>query len=85
MSQFDSLTNKTTKAKSIVVRVYESLGGSSEGTLVLDAPWLKVDKVFKADGLENELEELKVRDGGKKVDISLRGFEIATFKVLLKE
>lgn len=85
VSQFDSLTNKTTKAKSIVVRVYESLGGSSEGTLVLDAPWLKVDKVFKADGLENELEELKVRDGGKKVDISLRGFEIATFKVLLKE
>ncbi|EMG48395.1 ams1 Alpha-mannosidase [Candida maltosa Xu316] len=81
VSQFESLTKKE---KSIVVRVYESLGGSSKGTLVLDKKSVKVDKVFKTDGLENELEELKVVDGGK-VDISLRGFEIATFKILLKD
>lgn len=66
--------------KSAVVRVYESLGGSSVGELKITD--LKVDKVFKTDALEQNGEELKLLDNSVK--ISLRGFEVATYKILFK-
>lgn len=92
VSQYKSLTKNE---KSIIVRVYESLGGgNSKGQLIIDKSILKkIDKVFKTDGLENELEELKLNnkisddlsdDDVVVVDITLRGFEIATYKILLK-
>lgn len=65
--------------QSIVVRVYESLGGLSQGKLEFG---LSVDKVFKANALEEIEEEIELEDNS--VSISLRGFEIATYKVVFK-
>lgn len=69
--------------KSFIVRVYESLGGSSKGKLVVDPEVLKISKVYRTCGLENEIEELKLNED-QKVDIKLRGFEVASFKFVLK-
>lgn len=65
--------------KSAILRVYESLGGSSKGKLHFKLP---VSKIFVADALENEKEELKLKDSS--VEIALRGFEIATYKVVFE-
>lgn len=73
------------KQKSLVVRVYESLGGSSRGVLHFDPKLLDIKLAFKTDALENEksdvAEKLTVEKG--KIQISLRGFEIATYKINL--
>lgn len=66
--------------KSAVIRVYESLGGLSVGTIKFKG--LKVDKIYKANAMEVEEEELELRDDS--LLISLRGFEIATYKVVFK-
>lgn len=66
--------------KSAVLRVYESLGGLSQGAIKFSG--LKVDKVYKANAVEQMEEELELQDDSVK--IPLRGFEIATFKVLFK-
>ncbi|EGW35449.1 uncharacterized protein SPAPADRAFT_48441 [Spathaspora passalidarum NRRL Y-27907] len=80
VNQFEVFKTDTPE-KSLVLRVYESLGGSSSGKLVFDKS-LKVDSVFKTCALEIHGEQLRVDDGS--VDISLRSFEIATYKVYLK-
>lgn len=80
VSQYSELSKNE---KSIVVRIYESLGGVSKGELVIDERHFKVDKVIKTNGLENEtFEELEVKKG--VVGIKLNGFEIGTYKILLK-
>lgn len=66
--------------KSAVIRVYESLGGLSKGTLKFSG--LLVDKVYKTNAVEQIEEEVELLDDSVK--ISLRGFEIATFKVVFK-
>lgn len=78
---YENLPIKHKGQKSIVVRVYESLGGSSTGVLKFDPKVLKIDKIFKTNAIEEEEEELKLVDGGVK--ISLRGFGIATYKIVL--
>lgn len=74
--------------KSLVLRVYEPLGGQTNGTLSFDTDILHVDKVYKTNALEDETDaktsvQLKSPKNGK-VQILLRGFEVATFKVVLK-
>lgn len=77
------LSSYESKGKSLVLRVYESLGAKSKGTLEFDEI-LKVDKVYKANALEEvEGEALDLK--GNSVKIELRAFEIATYKVVLKE
>lgn len=76
------------KQKSIVLRVYESLGGVTSGTLQFDSNLIKIDKVFKTNALEDEKDpnvgkELKLNDDGN-LDIRLGAFEIATFKIYLR-
>ncbi|KAK6454960.1 glycoside hydrolase [Scheffersomyces xylosifermentans] len=78
----------TSEGKSLILRVYESLGGSTSGVLKFDTSLLKIAKVFKTNALEDEKDpavgaELKVNDKGE-LPIKLRGFEIATYKVVLK-
>ncbi|EGV61490.1 hypothetical protein CANTEDRAFT_108253 [Yamadazyma tenuis ATCC 10573] len=68
--------------KSFIVRVYESLGGSSSGEIVIDPSLFGVEKVIRVNGIEDELEDVDSKDGKFKVE--LRGFEIASFKVVLK-
>ncbi|CAI5759342.1 unnamed protein product [Candida verbasci] len=80
ISNYKSLIKKG--EKSLVLRVYEALGGKSNGTIVLDKG-LGVKSVFKTCGLERDIEELKIGKDGK-VDIELKAFEIATFKLYLK-
>lgn len=79
------------KGRSVVVRVYDSLGGRSEGVIetkglaALGATKDKkvsVTKAYKTNLLEDDLEEIEVgKDGGVK--IVLRPFEVATFRLLL--
>ncbi len=64
--------------RSVILRVYESLGGRSRGTLA--TTW-NVKKVHKTNVLEDEQDEVSIKDGKFKVD--LRPFEVATFKLTL--
>ncbi|AGO10744.1 AaceriAGR385Cp [[Ashbya] aceris (nom. inval.)] len=71
---------------SIVVRVYESLGGESAASLLTS---LKVKKVLKVNSLELETVEslaFKTPDesshGKFEIPIKLRQFEIATYKIM---
>ncbi|PHH72826.1 hypothetical protein CDD80_4241 [Ophiocordyceps camponoti-rufipedis] len=66
------------KGRSVVLRVYESLGGRSRGTIRTK---LGVKRVFKSNLLEDELHEIKIVDG--EFSIELRPFEVATYKLAL--
>lgn len=66
------------KGKSIILRIYDSLGGKSKGTIETT---LDVKRVWKTNVLEDDLEELRVKEG--KVDIVLRPFEVATYRLQL--
>ena len=66
------------KGRSIILRIYDSLGGTSKGRIETK---LNVKKVWKTNVLEDDLEEVKIKDG--KVDITLRPFELATFRLQL--
>lgn len=68
----------TRKGKSVILRIYDSLGGTSKGTIETS---LDVKKVWKTNILEDDEEELKLEKG--KVDITLRPFEVATFRLQL--
>ncbi|KAH7372273.1 alpha-mannosidase-like protein [Pyrenochaeta sp. MPI-SDFR-AT-0127] len=85
------------KGHSVILRIYDALGGKSKGVLTWgDVP---VKKVVKVNALEDELEDLsagimhmgdmEVLDGDGKgsegVKIELRAFEIATYKLVLKK
>lgn len=69
---------RTNKGQSIICRVYESLGGNSRGIIKTT---FDVKRVTKTNILEDELEEIKHKDG--EVTIQLRPFEVATFKLEL--
>ena len=77
------LPGKIRKGKSVIVRIYDSLGGEAQGCL--ETSW-DVQRVCKCNLLEDDGEELKIlsADGGrKKIDIVLRAFEVATFRLQL--
>ena len=69
---------RVNSGQSVILRVYESLGGTSRGTIetIFD-----VKKVTKANLLEDELEEIPLKKG--KFSIKLRPFEVATYKLQL--
>ncbi len=60
------------------MRIYDSLGGTSKGTIETT---LDVRKVWKTNVLEDDLEEVSIEKG--KVEITLRPFEVATFRLQL--
>lgn len=64
--------------KSVIVRVYESLGGHSRGCIETS---FDVKRVFKTNILEDEMEEIECGKG--KFNVKLRPFEVATFKIQL--
>jgi alpha-mannosidase len=66
------------KGRSVIVRVYDSLGGRSHGTI--STTW-DVKKVFRTNILEDDGEELKLKDGA--FSITLKPFEVATFRLQL--
>ncbi|KIW07803.1 uncharacterized protein PV09_01725 [Verruconis gallopava] len=69
------------KGKSVIIRVYDSLGGKARGTLT----WghVPITKVEKVNLLEDQGEELAMLSSGKGVAIELRAFEVATYKLFL--
>ena len=66
--------------RSIIVRVYESLGGRAKGLVKL-GDVLGVKKVFKTNALEDDEGEVSLKDGAFSID--LRAFEVATFRLQL--
>jgi alpha-mannosidase len=66
------------KGKSVILRIYDSLGGTSHG--LIETTW-PVKKVWKCNILEDDEEEYGIKDG--KVVIVLRAFEVATFRLQL--
>ncbi|KAI2786300.1 Alpha-mannosidase [Penicillium oxalicum] len=73
----------TRPGKSIVLRVYESMGGKARASIHSSLP---VKRVWKCNVLEDDQEELgfsKSKDNTVIVDIELRAFEIATYRLQL--
>lgn len=77
--------------RSVIVRLYDSLGGKTKAKLMTSLP---VKNVYKCNLLEDDLEELIVERGvdttegqlkkGKfEVDIEVRAFEVATYRLQL--
>ncbi|ANB11302.1 Ams1p [Sugiyamaella lignohabitans] len=68
--------------KSVIIRVYESLGGRARAYLNSKQ---SIARVFKTNALEDDEEALDILSGvdGDKVPIELRAFEIATFRIEL--
>ncbi|KAJ5161197.1 Alpha-mannosidase [Penicillium capsulatum] len=69
--------------KSLIVRVYESLGGKARGSISSRLP---VKQVWKCNVLEDDEEEQEMtnhRTSGVSFDIALRAFEVATYRLQL--
>ncbi|KAL2829726.1 glycosyl hydrolases family 38 N-terminal domain-containing protein [Aspergillus cavernicola] len=69
--------------QSIILRIYESLGGKSRGVIRTSWP---VKRAWKCNVLEDDGEEVEVHEGGDgevEVGIELRAFEVATFRLQL--
>ncbi|CAK7269810.1 Glycoside hydrolase, 38 vacuolar alpha mannosidase [Sporothrix epigloea] len=78
-------------SRSAILRIYESLGGQSRGTVQIDQKAWPVAAVLKTNLLEDNQEIVWVsagtnRDGEEtcQFEIELRPFEVATFRVQLK-
>jgi alpha-mannosidase len=69
---------RVNKGRSIIVRIYESLGGHSRGTIQTVFP---IKRATKTNILEDELSEIPLQEG--KIPIKLRPFEVATFRLEL--
>lgn len=67
------------KGKSVILRIYDSLGGTSKGTIQTT---LNVKTAWKTNILEDDEEEVKVDQG--KIHITLKPFEVATFRLQLE-
>lgn len=70
---------ETRRGQSIILRIYESLGGRSRGTI---RTRYSIKKVYKCNVLEDDLEEVKVSKDGS-IEIELRAFEVATYRIQL--
>lgn len=65
----------------MVCRVYDAMGGKSKG--VLEWGVLPVKKVTKCNVLEDDEDEIQTTSDGKGVEIEIRVFEVATFRLQL--
>jgi alpha-mannosidase len=70
------------KSRSVVVRLYDSLGGHSAGKIVTELP---VKKVVKVNLLEDDQEEIAFETSGSEavIPVKLRAFEIASYRLEL--
>lgn len=77
----ENIPNQNPGHKSFIIRVYESLGGSSNGEIKFDDLIFSIAKIWKCNGIENQLEEVDFKDN--TLELQLRGFEVGTYKVVL--
>ena len=68
------------KGKSVVCRVYDALGGKNRA--ILETGFANAKKAWKCNLLEDDLEELPVKDG--RLEIELQRFEVASYRLLLE-
>ncbi|OAA67914.1 alpha-mannosidase [Niveomyces insectorum RCEF 264] len=78
------------KTRSIVLRIYDSLGGRARGAVQIDTQTWPVARVFKTNLLEDDLEAVAFHagageDGRGKFFIDLRAFEVATYRLELQD
>lgn len=66
------------KGKSIILRIYESLGGRARGAIKCG---LNVKKLRLSNLLEDDGKELEWKDGEAKIE--LRAFEVKTYRLQL--
>lgn len=71
----------TRPGRSVLVRIFDSLGGKSHGTIRVDKG-LGVKRAFRCNILEDDLEELPLKDG-QIIPIEHRAFEISTYRLQL--
>jgi alpha-mannosidase len=64
--------------QSVILRIFESLGGQATGVIKTKLP---VKKVWKCNVLEDDEESYEITDG--QVEFTLRAFEVATFRLQL--
>ena len=69
------------QGRSIILRIYESLGGRACGRISL-SDWLGVKRVCRTNLLEDDGDECELQDG-QHVDIELRAFEVVTYRLQL--
>ncbi|KAL6934498.1 hypothetical protein ACO0OL_003041 [Hanseniaspora opuntiae] len=84
-SDYSILTKDVKSSKSIVVRVYDPLGGEISGVARIGRN-LSISRVVLVDNLEmpiEEAEEVEVIDD-KEFLINLRAFEIKIFRVYIE-
>lgn len=67
--------------KNVILRVYDSLGTRSRG--VIESNYFAINKAYKVNHLEDELEELEVFDQNK-IKIEQRPFEISSYKLVIQ-
>jgi alpha-mannosidase len=68
---------KAQSGKGIIVRLYEAHGGSCSASLKAN---FNAQRAFLADGLENELEPLDIKEN--QTPLQFRPYEIKTIKIL---
>lgn len=66
------------KGRSIIVRIYESLGGKAKGCICV-GDVLGVQSIYQTNLLEDDAGTLELKDGSCKIE--LRPFEVATFRL----
>ena len=66
------------KGRSIILRVYESLGGKARGLIKTS---LTVKKVYRTNLLEDDEDTVEIKSG--QIPLELRAFEVATFRLQL--
>ncbi|KAH0831686.1 alpha-mannosidase [Fonsecaea pedrosoi] len=69
------------KGQSVILRIYESMGGKSRGVIETTLP---VKKVFETNVLEDDGKQLDMSGKNKiSIPIELRAFEVKTFRLQL--
>lgn len=68
----------TRKGKSVILRIYDSLGATSKGIIETT---FDVKRAWKTNILEDDGEEVKIEQG--KMAVTLKPFEVATFRLQL--
>ena len=72
------------KGRSIIIRIYDSLGGTSKGIIYWNDKIVPVKKVTRTNLLEDDLSEVElIGPEHKSINIKLRAFEVATFRLQL--
>ncbi len=65
------------KGRSVIIRIFDSLGGKSKGRLRWGS--IPIKKAWKTNVLEDNLEEVKIENSC--IAIEVRAFEVATYRL----